>query len=333
MNIRLEFAPVDGWSGDPSHSQTAVQEGIGVKSSPTRRGRSILEFLRYYVLEMLKKAPMTSEGMIEAIERESAGNEKYRQGGTLHIARSDLDRVLESLTKEGLVRTDGGGRSHLLTPEGKTALEEMEAAKAKAKDSKERAATKLMSILLSDARGDTGGRNVLDVGTGEGYLALKAADAGFQVLGIDSSAFEYSRDSVAKAQQQADSNPNVQFRSEDVRDMEGKEIFDYVISSQATHCMGNQMGCIASIYTLLKGGGLLIASDFLVGLGGYFAHGFHCFLALSKEEWKEVLAETGYVDVRIHEVGDFCVVEARKPSGSGQEKGRGVGSRRGKPRT
>jgi SAM-dependent methyltransferase len=320
MNIRLKLASVDEWGDDPSLLQKGVQEGIGVRSPPTRRGRSILEFLRYYVLEMLRKAPMNSEGMIDAIERESAGNEKYRQGGTLHIARSDLDRVLESLKEEGLVRADGEGKSHLLTPEGKKALEGMEAAKAKAKDSKERAAEKLMSILLSDARGDPSGRSVLDVGTGEGYLALKIADAGFQVLGIDSSAFDYSRDSVAKAQQQADSNPNVHFRSEDVRDMEGREVFDYVVSSQATHCMGNQMGCIASIYRLLKEGGLLIASDFLVGLGGYFAHGFHCFLALSKEEWREVLAECGYADVRIHEVGDFCVVEARKPSGLGQEK-------------
>ena len=294
-----------------------------MKSPPTRRGRSVLEFLRYYVLEMLSKAPMTIEGMIAAIERESAGNEKYRPGGTLQIARSDLERLLESLTEEGLVQVDGEGRDQVLTPKGKRALEEMEAIRAKAKDSKESAAAKLMSILLSDARGDPGGRSVLDVGTGEGYLALKVADAGFRVLGIDSSAFDYSRNSVAKAQQQADSNPNVHFRSEDIQDMEGEHVFDYVVSSQATHCMGDQMGCIASIYRLLKEGGLLIASDFLVGLGGYFAHGFHCFLALSKEEWKDALAECGYVDVRIHEVGDYCVVEARKPFGSRQGKAGG----------
>lgn len=301
-----------------------IQEGIGVKPPPTRRGRSILEFLRYYVLEMLRKAPMTSEGMIELVEQESAGNEKYRRGGTLHIARSDLGSVLKSLTQEGLVRADRHGRKHLLTPEGRNLLEEMEAGKAK--DSKERAAAKLMSILISDAGGNPSGRNVLDVGTGEGYLALKVADAGFQVLGIDSRAFDYSRDSIAKAQQQADSNPNVHFRSEDVEDMEGEQVFDYVVSSQATHCMENQMGCIASIYRILKEGGLLIASDFLVGLGGYFAHGFHCFLALSKEEWKEALAECGYIDVRIHEVGDYCVVEARKPFGSRQGKAGGVGT-------
>ena len=77
--------------------------------------------------------------------------------------------------------------------------------------------------------------------------------------------------------------------------------------------MKDQSGCLEAIYRLLKPGGRFISADLLIGLSGFFAHGFHCFLALSKEEWEELLGECGYTSVNIHEVSDFCVVEAQKP--------------------
>ena len=99
----------------------------------------------------------------------------------------------------------------------------------------------------------------------------------------------------------------------DVKGLEGMEnAFDYVVASQAVHCMKDQSGCLEAIYGLLKPGGRFISADFLIGLRGFFAHGFHCFLALSKGEWKQTFMECGYTDVDLYEVNDYCVVEAQK---------------------
>ncbi len=98
----------------------------------------------------------------------------------------------------------------------------------------------------------------------------------------------------------------------ELADMEGT--FDYVVASQAVHCMKDQRGCLEAIYHLLKREGKFISADLLVGLHCFFVHGFHCFLALSKEEWEQILAGYGYTNVKLHEVNDFCVVEAQKPA-------------------
>jgi len=42
-------------------------------------------------------------------------------------------------------------------------------------------------------------------------------------------------------------------------------------------------------------------------------HGFHSFLALSREEWFEILEKCGYINVKVHDVNDFCVAEGQKP--------------------
>jgi ubiquinone/menaquinone biosynthesis C-methylase UbiE len=157
---------------------------------------------------------------------------------------------------------------------------------------------------------------VLDVGTGEGYLAFKLAEAGFKVLGIDSGDFGYSKDSIQKAIEKTNGakDYDVEFRVADVKKLADMEnAFDYVVASQALHCMKDQRGCLEAIHRLLKPGGKFISADLLIGLRGFFAHGFHCFLALSKEEWVQTLLECGYMNVNVHEVSDFCVVEAQKP--------------------
>jgi ubiquinone/menaquinone biosynthesis C-methylase UbiE len=101
----------------------------------------------------------------------------------------------------------------------------------------------------------------------------------------------------------------------DVKELAGMEnAFDYVVASQAVHCMRDQSGCLEAIYHVLKPGGRFISADFLIGLPGFFAHGFHCFLALSKEEWEQNLLECGYANAKTYEVNDYCVVEAQKPA-------------------
>ena len=157
---------------------------------------------------------------------------------------------------------------------------------------------------------------MLDVGTGEGFLARKLARRGFRVLGIDSGAFDYSKGSIQKARQGVGSdNGRLEFRRADVTELpRPRPGFDYVVSSQAVHCMKDPPKCLEAIYHLLKPGGRFLVLDFLVGREGFFAHGFHCFLAISREEWAELLPAIGFDDIHMYKVKSYLVLDARKPS-------------------
>jgi hypothetical protein len=50
-----------------------------------------------------------------------------------------------------------------------------------------------------------------------------------------------------------------------------------------------------------------------VSVLGFQRHGFHCFLALTREEWVEMLLERRFVNIRMHEMDDFVLIEAQKP--------------------
>jgi len=156
---------------------------------------------------------------------------------------------------------------------------------------------------------------VLDVGTGEGFLAFKVAARGVRVLGIDNGCFEYSKDSIRQARKEAQQHGgDVEFREAAVSDLaELNGSFDYVVSSQAIHCMDNQEACLRAVRDLLAPGGQFLCMDFAIGIRGFFAHGFHGFLAISREEWEQYLPGCGFEGVQVHEVQDYLVVAARKP--------------------
>jgi ubiquinone/menaquinone biosynthesis C-methylase UbiE len=278
-----------------------------------RSGDGIREFLEYYVLVVLDEEASTKGKIAEVIQERSSDNTQYRPGSTLRVADEEVGRTIAILLKRNSIRRSDDGETYEITDAGKKALEEANAVKEKTTGSKEEAVEKLIS-LLDPCPPE---KYVLDVGTGEGYLAFKLAEAGFEVLGIDSSDFGYSKDSIQKANERIDGEKNydVEFRVADVKELaDVGNAFDYVVASQAVHCMKDQSGCLEAIYCLLRPGGRFISADFLIGLRGFFAHGFHCFLALSKEEWEQTLLECGYTDVKAYEVNDYCVVEAQKPA-------------------
>jgi len=278
-----------------------------------RSGDGIREFLEYYVLVVLDEKASTKGKIAEVIQERSSDNTQYRPGSVLRVADEEVERTIAVLLRRNSIRRSDDEETYEITDAGKKALEGANAVKEKMSGSKEEAVEKLIS-LLDPCPPE---KYVLDVGTGEGYLAFKLAEAGFKVLGIDSSDFGYSKDSIQKANEKIDGEKNydVEFRVADVKELvDVGNAFDYVVTSQAVHCMKDQSGCLEAIYCLLKPGGRFISADFLIGLRGFFAHGFHCFLALSKEEWEQTLLECGYTNVRAYEVNDYCVVEAQKPA-------------------
>lgn len=277
-----------------------------------RGGPSVREFLEYYLLVLLGKKGHSKRELTEAIREESAANRSYRASGVLRVASSEMDRALGALHQRGWIRPMSSPGKWTITADGRRARRRIKRQHADRPNSKEKAARKLLSLLRSAPQG----RSVLDVGTGEGYLALKLARKGFQVLGIDSGIFDYSKESIQKAREQADSyGGKVEFRKADVTRLpESEGTFDYVVTSQAIHCMRNPMKCLQAIYRLLKPSGKFVSLDFSVGVKGFLAHGFHCLLALSPEEWEQVLPDCGFRQIQMYQVDDYLLVEARKPN-------------------
>jgi len=274
----------------------------------SRSGPSIREFLHYYILVLLSEKPRTKRGLVREIKERSAGNRSYRSTGVLWPAATDVDVVLSSLLERGFIKLDSPGGKWAITWHGRRARRRIERESHSESDTKERAAEKMLSLL----EGVPANSHVLDVGTGQGFLAFKLAQQGFRILGIDSACFDYSKDSIQKAQEQATAQGgNVEFRHADIGELaEPDNSFDYVVSSQAVHCMRNQAECLEAIHRLLKPAGRFLCIDFLVGLQGFLSHGFHCFLAISREEWVELLLEHGFGNVRMYELDDYLLIES-----------------------
>jgi ubiquinone/menaquinone biosynthesis C-methylase UbiE len=277
----------------------------------TRTGPTIRQFLEYYLLVLLSEKSRSKRQMVEEIRQRSAGNRSYRSNGVLWPASAEMDTVLARLAANGLVKPPGRGARWRITVDGEKALAAYGDGKEDT-DGKNRAADRLIERIepvFPNTR-------VLDVGTGQGFLALKLAERGFSVVGIDSGCFDYSRDSLQKAREQSGEHGRaVEFQQADVREFDAPdESFDYVVSSQAVHCMSDQRGCVEAAHRLLKPGGRLLCIDYLVSVLGFQRHGFHCFLALTREEWVEMLLERRFVNIRMHEMDDFILIEAQKPS-------------------
>ena len=290
--------------------------------SEGRTGAGIREFLEYYLLAILKEGASTKQKMKELILERSSDNNKFRQGGALLVADCEIDEVTKKSLEKERIKTVDNGNTFEITDEGRKSLEKSNKIKEQTGSSKEEATQKLISLLDPFPPK----KYVLDVGTGEGYLAFKVAEAGFKILGIDSSDYDYSKDSIKKAIEKLDNKSDIEFRVADVRNLTNMEnhkpkalvtkgnTFDYVVSNQAVHCMRDQGGCIEAIYSLLKAGGKFVCSDLSIGLLGFLHHGVHSLLALSEEDWFEILPKCGYINVKVHNEKDFCVAEGQKPT-------------------
>jgi len=134
-------------------------------------------------------------------------------------------------------------------------------------------------------------------------------------VGIDSGSFDYSKDSIKTARQEAEAKGTpVEFKETSVAGLRRRRArFNYVVASQAVHCMRDQSGCIKAIHDLLKPGGTFLCMDLRVGLRGFLEHSWHAFLALSEEEWAGLLPKCGFEDPAFRRVGGYLVVKARRP--------------------
>ena len=95
------------------------------------------------------------------------------------------------------------------------------------------------------------GEKILDLGCGTGDLAKQLADAGVEVIGIDSSA--------TMIQQANQKYPEVSFRIGDARTLDYHEEFDSVFSNAVLHWIKEPEKALDSVYKSLKKGGRFVA--------------------------------------------------------------------------
>jgi ubiquinone/menaquinone biosynthesis C-methylase UbiE len=260
------------------------------------------------VLVLLQDADMSGEQMREAIRERSAENRDFRPSGQLLVEARDMRLVLGQLSRRGLISQ--GDRGWRLRAAGQNRLARYEEQRETELNGKQRAARKVVKLMGEPEPGQA----ALDVGTGEGFLAFKVADRGYRVLGIDTGGFDYSRDSIRSAIEEAKSRGGeVEFREISAAELAETDAgFAYAVTSQAMHCMEDQRQCLDAIHRLLEPGGEFLCMDFLVGVEGFLHHGWHSFLAISREEWEELLPEFGFTPPTCRKAGDYLVVRARR---------------------
>ncbi len=95
------------------------------------------------------------------------------------------------------------------------------------------------------------GERIIDLGCGTGHLTTKIAEAGAEVVGIDSSS-----EMVAEARSLY---PNIRFEIADARDFAFAEPFDGVFSNAVLHWVKEPEKAIACVQEALKPGGRFVA--------------------------------------------------------------------------
>ncbi|MEH2165205.1 MAG: methyltransferase domain-containing protein [Nostoc sp.] len=95
------------------------------------------------------------------------------------------------------------------------------------------------------------GESILDLGCGTGQLTEKIAQAGAEVMGVDSAA--------AMIEKAKENYPHIRFDVADATNFQVKQPFDAVFSNAVLHWVKQADSAIASIHQALKPGGRFVA--------------------------------------------------------------------------
>jgi len=266
----------------PSRGATPPLMAIKHQTSP-----EIQDFLVYWLLEQVSAEGMPPGQLgVEAVRR---------SGGDLRPAESDVRAAQVTCWQRGWLNAphpfslqaaslSAGGRVELNRRAAATTAGRAEVAG----DPREKAAERLLA-LISPA----GKHEVLDVGTGGGFLARKLAAAGFRVLGIDVDA-----DAIAGATKEPAPGDRLRFEVADIHGLaEGKRRWLTIVTSYLLHECDDPIATLRSICACLGPGGRLACMDFPPNCAAYLSGvgrtPFHAFRALAKGDWQALASELG----------------------------------------
>jgi 2-polyprenyl-3-methyl-5-hydroxy-6-metoxy-1,4-benzoquinol methylase len=178
-----------------------------------------------------------------------------------------------------------------LSPEGRLELERrLEAARSKdvGADPREAAADHLVSLVSPADESE-----VLDVGTGDGFLAKKLAAAGFRVLGVDTDA-----SAIERAAAGCDADAHLRFQVADIHALaERGQRWSKIVTSYLLHECQDPVPVLRTICSCLEPGGRLACMDFAPNCVAYLSGAgrtpFHPFRALAQGDWHELAPQLG----------------------------------------
>jgi len=142
----------------------------------------------------------------------------------------------------------------------------------------------------------TRGQRIVDLGCGNGRLALLFAEAGNQVTGIDSSDAQ-----IRLAKENAGKQLHLlEFKSAAMEETGlASATFDLAILSQSLHHAANPRQAVAEAYRLLVPGGRLLLLDLLAHDAEWMRGKFGDFwLGFSEDDLRQWLSEAGFVVVQ-----------------------------------
>lgn len=267
----------------------------------------IREFLTLYLLERAAAAPFAPADLGPEVERVSERD--------LLPAADDVRAVQIASWERGWTEADRwfGQRPVRTTPAGDAELARLRAGvrgKASGSD-RERAAERLIALVRPERD-----EEVLDIGTGEGFLACKLAASGCRVLGVDTDA-----GAIREAEERCETlGSQVRFQAADVRDLatQGAE-FPWVVMSYVLHECEEPLSVLEAACSCVAPGGLLACLDLACNCAAYVERAgrspFHPFRALAEGDWHRLAPQLKLsgLDWQIH--GHVSLMTARKAGG------------------
>jgi len=270
-----------------------------------RPSAEIRQFLILYLLERASEHPFPPSALGPEVRRSSEGD--------LQPAEEDVRAAQIACWERGWLNCEDpfSNRPAGLTAEGEaelTRLRDASRGRSSGSDDREEAAELLISRLPPPD-----GEEVLDVGTGGGFLACKLAAAGFRVLAIDA-----DREAIASARcEAAPSNSRVRFRAADIRELarEGNG-FSRIVASYLLHECDDPAAVLQAICSCLGHSAFLGCMDLAPNSTAYLERAgrtpFHPFRALAEEDWRHLAPQLGLNHVDWLTVGHVSVVTARR---------------------
>jgi SAM-dependent methyltransferase len=270
-----------------------------------RPSAEIRQFLMLYLLERASEHSFAPSALGAETRRSSKGD--------LRPAEEDVHAAQIACWERGWLDCEDPSSND---PAGLTAEGEAELARLRkiskdqssGSDDREEAAQVLISRLPPPD-----GEEVLDVGTGGGFLACKLAAAGFRVLAVDA-----DRETVANARCEGPSgNSPVRFRAADIRELarEGSS-FSRIVASYVLHECEDPVPVLQAMCSCLAPHGFLGCMDLAPNSTAYLGRAgrtrFHPFRALAEEDWRHLAPQLGLNDLDWLTIGHVSVATARR---------------------
>jgi 2-polyprenyl-3-methyl-5-hydroxy-6-metoxy-1,4-benzoquinol methylase len=264
---------------------------MAIKHQPSDE---IRDFLVFHLLEQAARGAFPPARLGSEVVRSSEGD--------LQPAGADVRAAQIACWEHGWLEGKGpfSNEPASLSPEGRRELARRLAAARREHVSgnpREAAADRVVSLVSPADECE-----VLDVGTGDGFLAKKLAAAGFRVLGVDTdaSAVEHARTGHA-------TNAGLRFEVADIHALaERGQRWRTIVTSYLLHECEEPVGVLRAICSCLEPGGRLACMDFAPNCAAYVWRAgrtpFHPFRALAQGDWRELAP-----GLRLTQPRYFCI--------------------------